>query len=385
MNKEISKKILKDIRAALNTQKADLHPPHFDKSDNYALDRCLTSSYVSSVGLEINKFEKSISDFTKAKYSIATVNGTSALHLSLIAIGVKENYEILIPSLSFVAPINAILYCKAIPHFIDVHNDFLGPDINKLEKYLKENTILKKNKLYNKKTKNIIYGILPIHLFGHPSKIDEILQIAKKYRLFVVEDAAEALGSFYKNKHVGTFGDVGILSFNGNKIITTGGGGMVITNNKKLAQKINHVSKTAKLNHPWNYIHDQIGYNYRMPNINAALGLSQLKKLNKYLIIKRKLNKKYNETFENNPYAKIFNEPENCKSNFWFQNIVLNEEFKIYKEQIIKYLNYNGIQCRPAWSMVHMFKYCKDFPKMNLSKTKNLYDRIISIPSNPSK
>ncbi len=383
IKKLIFNSILNDIREALKKNNAYLHNPYFDFADKKLIENCINSSFVSSAGKEISKFEKSIANYTNSKYAIATVNGTSALHISLLALGTKENYEILVPSLSFIAPINAVLYCKAIPHFIDIDEETLGFNVKKLDSYLGENTYLKKNRYYNKKTHNLIFGMIPVHLFGHPSDVVELKKIAKKYKLFILEDAAEALGSFYKNKHVGTFGDIGIFSFNGNKIITTGGGGVVVTNNKNIASKIRHISSTAKINHPWDYIHDQIGYNYRMPNLNAALGISQLAKLKKYLKRKRLLNKKYNKVFSDNQYVEIFNEPPNSKSNYWFQNILIKKKYKIYKDSIIEYLNNNGIQCRPAWSLVHKLEYCKKFPRMNLSKTKELYERIISIPSNP--
>ncbi len=379
--KIISNKIRESIKNVIYLEKAGLSEPNFDEQDISFLSKAISSSFVSTSGKEINLFEEQVSKFTKSKYAVAVVNGTSALHLSLKILGTKINDEIIMPSMTFIATANAISYCNAIPHFVEIEPANLGIDPGKLEKYLQSTTKIKNGNCINIKTKRIIRGIVPVHMFGHPSKIEEIIKVAQKFNLFVLEDAAEALGSFYKGKHLGTFSNMGILSFNGNKIITTGGGGIILTNNKKLWKKAYHLSKTSKVNHQFEFIHDQIGYNYRMPNLNAALGLSQLKKLNKNIKKRRSLFKKYFKEFKNNNFADIYVEPKFSKSNYWLQTLLLNENSKNYKNLILEFLNKSGYSCRPAWSLIHKLKIYKNSPKMKLNITEDIYDKIINIPS----
>jgi perosamine synthetase len=287
-----------------------LHEPYFCGNEWKYVKKTLDENYVSSIGSFVNKFEDQIKRFTKSKYAIPVVNGTEALHLSLVACGVNSNDEVLVPTITFVGTANAVTYSGATPHFVDSELETLGIDPIKLETYLEKITIKKGKFYFNKKTKRRIKAILPVHIFGNICKIDKILEIAKKYNLVVIEDAAEALGSFFKNKHAGTFGSIGCFSFNGNKILTTGGGGAIITNNKLLAKKIKHLSTTAKINHRWEYIHDEVGYNFRMPNLNAALGSAQIENLNKFLKSKRKLFNKYYDEFKyiTNKVEQLFEE-----------------------------------------------------------------------------
>ena len=383
--KKLSKNIINKLKKSLKVNKANLHSPIFNKDEINELTKCISSTFVSTSGNYINLFEKKISKITGAKYVISIVNGTSALDLCIKALNIKKNTEILVPSLTFIAPVNSIIYNNCNPHFVDVNSDTLGVDYKKLETYLRENCYFKNNKLINKKTKRSISAIIPVHLFGHPVRIDKILNIAKKYNLFLIEDAAEALGSYFKNKHLGTFGNLGVISFNGNKIITTGGGGVILSNNKNLANKIKHLSTTAKKPHLWNYIHDEVGYNYRMPNINAALGCAQLKKLKKILILKRKLFYNYKNSFLDDEYVDVFKEPKESKSNYWFQTLILKNKYRLHKENLLKDLNESKYQSRPAWSLVHKLKKYNKFPKMDLKNCENLYSRIINIPSNNFK
>lgn len=378
----ISKNIIELIQNSLNVKKANLHNPIFNTDEINELAKCIKSTFVSSVGKNIKLFEKKISKITNCENVISIVNGTSALDLSIKVLNIQTNTEIFVPSLTFIAPVNSILYNNCIPHFIDIDKSTLGINPDKLEIYIKKSFKFKNGYLINKKTKRKVSAIIPVHLFGHPLKIDKIIKIAKKYNLKVIEDAAEALGSFYKKKHLGTFGDLGVLSFNGNKIITTGAGGAILTKNKTLAKKIKHLSTTAKLDHPWNYIHDEIGYNYRMSNLNATLGLAQIKKINKILINKRKLFKIYEKNFKNNKYVDLFSEPSSSKSNYWFQTIIIKNEYSAYKEKILEDLNFKKIQSRPAWSLVHKLDKYKKYPKMDLRESVNLHNRIINIPSN---
>jgi len=307
--------IIKSIRKVVGKQKHHLHEPLFCGNEIKYLKKTITTNLVSSIGPFVKKFENQITKFTKSKYAISVVNGTEALHLSLVACGVKNNDEVLVPTITFVGTANAIVYSGGIPHFVDSEFETLGIDPLKLEKYLEEITIKKGKFYFNKKTKKRIKAIIPVHVFGNICKIDKLLKIAKKYNLVVIEDAAEALGSFFKNKHAGTFGLVGCFSFNGNKIITTGGGGAIITNNKSLSKKIRHLSTTAKINHRWEYIHDAVGYNFRMPNINAALGYAQMENLNNFLKSKRKLFLKYCSEFLKSSRIVVIKNPLHSKSN----------------------------------------------------------------------
>jgi len=286
-----------------------------------------------------------------------------------------------VPALTFVGTANAIVYCGGIPHFVDSENKTLGIDAKKLERYLNSIVIFKKNSAINKFTKRVIRAIVPVHIFGHSCQIDEIIRIAKKFNLIVIEDAAEALGSYYKNKHLGTFGLAGCLSFNGNKIVTTGGGGAVITNNKVFAQKIRHLSTTAKLEHKWEYIHDQVGHNLRMPNINAALGLAQLENLNKFLISKRKLFNSYFSVFSKINKIYLFQEKKYCKSNYWLNAIFLKKKFFKERNKILKYAHQKNIFIRPAWKPLHKLKPFRNMPRMNLDNTYKIYNACINLPS----
>ena len=294
-----------------------MHEPIFDKSDIKEINQCIKSGFVSSAGNQTLEFEKELKKFTKSKYAIAVVNGTMALYLALHALGIRKNHEVLLPSLTFVATANSILYCGAIPHFIDIEKNTLGVDCNKLENYLRKIVIFKKGKAFNKYTGREIKALVPVHLYGIPVQMDNLMKIAKKYKLKVIEDAAESLGSFFKGKHTGLFGNVGVLSFNGNKIITTGGGGALITNSTSLAKNLKHLSTTAKKIIKFDSFHNKLGFNFRMPGLNASLGIAQINKLNKYLKWKRKLNKIYQNIFNKNSNYKLIVENKNSKSNYW--------------------------------------------------------------------
>jgi len=276
---KIVKELLRILSELNLERKKGIHEPYFNKKESVYVQKSINSTYVSTVGDFIKKFENEIKKFTKSKYAVATVNGTSALHISMMTLGIGPNHEVLIPNLNYIGSSNATIYCGASPHFVDVDSKYLGIDTNKLRDYLKRNTFIKKNQTFNKKTFKKIIAIAPTHIFGQPSKMNEILDISKEFNLKIVEDAAESLGSFYKHKHTGTIGDVGILSFNGNKIITTGGGGMILTNNFKIYNQAKFLSQVSKKPHPWKYDYKGLGFNYRMPNLNAALGYAQIKKL----------------------------------------------------------------------------------------------------------
>jgi perosamine synthetase len=329
----------------------------------------------------VDKFEKQIAEYTSANCAVAVVNGTAALHVSLVLAGVKQNEEVLVPGLTFVATANAVSYCGAIPHFVDSEEATLGLDPFKLEDYLSSITEFSGGFCINKNTGRKISAIVPVHIFGHPCKIDVILEVARKYKIEVVEDAAESLGSFFKGKHTGTFGKLGAISFNGNKIITTGGGGMIITDDEELARQAKHLTTTAKVSHKWEYVHDKVGYNYRMPNLNAALGCAQLNRLSEFLQSKRDLFEKYLEKISPIDGIRLLSEPPKCSSNYWLQTIILDESNIALRDEILAVLNDAGLMSRPAWKAMHKLIPFKDCPRMDMHTTDCLEKRIINLPS----
>ena len=342
---------------------------------------CIESTFVSSVGKYVDRFEQEIAEYTGAKHAVAVVNGTAALHISLILAGVKKNSEVLVPGLTFVATANAVCYIGAVPHFVDSEEETFGICPKKLDNYLSDTCDIQNDVCINKKTGRQITAIIPVHIFGHPCKIEEILEVAKKYKIEVVEDAAESLGSFYKGKHTGTFGKLGTISFNGNKIITTGGGGMIITDDKQLAHQAKHLTTTAKVPHKWEYVHDQVGYNYRMPNLNAAFGCAQLQRLPEFLQSKRELYERYCEQLSGLDGIQLFQEPSNCSSNYWLQTITLDEPNEVLRNDILSALNEAGLMSRPAWTGLHKLKHFKDLPRMDMRVVNSLEKRIINVPS----
>ncbi len=378
---KLSIQISEGIKDAIGDSKFFLHEPRFDELEKNILNKCIDSSFVSSVGEYVNIFENMLEDFTGCKRAIALVNGTSALHLALKVLDIKPNEEIICPPLTFVATANAISYLKAKPHFVDIDEKTLGIDPVALEVWLEKIVVEKDGKSINKNTGRIISAIIPVHTFGHPLEINSIVEIAKRFKLKVIEDAAESLGSFYKDKHTGTFGNAGILSFNGNKIITTGGGGALLTNDEKVADYAKHISTTAKVKHQWKFIHDQIGFNYRLPNLNAALGCAQMQKLTSFINSKRNLYLKYSKVFKSIEGIKLFIEPLNSRSNYWLQTLILEKKYQNELEKILEHTNQLGIMTRPAWELLNHLDMFKDCPKAPLPIAESLSKRIINIPS----
>jgi len=378
----LTQKIYESIRNVVGEDSfIPLHTPFFGKTEEKYVVDCIRSNFVSSVGEYVDKFEKAIREYTKTKYTILTVNGTSALHICLLLTDVKKDDEVLVPSMTFVATPNAVWYIGAVPHFVDVNKESLGIDPFKLDEYLSKIAEVQENKCYNKKTHRQIKAIIPMHTFGHPVDMDELTSVAERYKLTIIEDAAEALGSLYKNKHVGNFSKMAILSFNGNKIITTGGGGAVLTNNEDLAKKVKHLTTTAKKPHPWEYVHDMVGYNYRMPALNASLGLAQIEKLDGFVEKKRILAEKYKESLKDVEEIEFFVEPGYARSNYWLNAIILNKEYTDARDEILEETNKNGIMTRPVWKLMHKLEMFKDCPRMDLSVSESLEKRIINIPS----
>ena len=378
--------IINKIKKTLDNSKkfTPLHEPYFDRNEFLEVKKCLKSTFVSSAGNMTKIFENKINHLTKSKFSIALINGTSALHLSLKSLGIKNNDEVLTPSLTFAGTTNAIIMSGAIPHFIESEYESLGVDPLKLEKYLSKNSTIRNGTCYNKKTGRKISALVVVHVFGHPAKIDKLLKISKKFKLPLIEDAAECIGSFFKKKHLGTFGKIGVISFNGNKTITTGGGGVILTNNSKIYKKALHLSLGGKKKHKWEYIHDEAGFNYRMPAINASIGIAQLKKLNKLIKYKRNLYRKYSRNFKNISGFELLKEPKNSFSNYWLQTILLSKKLSKLKNQILSNTNLKNIMTRPIWRPMHLMKCYKHFPKMKLQVSEDIYSRVINLPSSPS-
>lgn len=364
-----------------------LHAPVFNGNEKKYLIECIDSTFVSSVGKYVDLFEKRIAEYTDAKYAVATVNGTSALHIALILAGVKPDDEVITQPLTFVATANAIKYCGANPVFLDVDLDTMGLSPKALRSWLEENVELRESKIktkvklpqvYNKSTGRRIAACLPMHTFGHPCHIDEIVDICEHYNIPVVEDAAESLGSFYKNVHTGTFGKIGVLSFNGNKTVTTGGGGMIITNDNTLATRAKHITTTAKVLHQYEFVHDEIGFNYRLPNINAALGVAQMENLELIINNKRETALKYLSFFENSD-IEFINDPANGKSNYWLNSIKVRDIKQ--RDEFLKITNDNNIMTRPIWRLMNKLEMFKDSQCGDLSNSEWLEDRVVNIPS----
>jgi len=356
-----------------------LHKPIFKGNEKKYILETIESSYVSSVGEFVNRFEDAIARYTGAKYAVATVNGTSALHIALKIAGVEQKTEVITQSLTFVATINAIRYCNSIPTFVDVSPDTLGLCYKSLRDFLENHAEIRDDGMcWNKTTNRRISACLPMHTFGFPVELDQIRNLCVQYNIKLVEDSAESLGSFYKGQHTGTVGDVAIVSFNGNKIITSGGGGMIITNDSDFAKKASHITTTAKLPHRWSFSHDEVGYNYRMPNLNAALGLAQMESLPIYLKQKRIIAEQYQDWGEKHG-VQFLKEPEDSKSNYWL-NTILTDSRKDRDEWLSMTYD-NGVMTRPAWTPMHQLSINKDCMVFDLFHTEMLFDKIINVPS----
>ncbi len=356
-----------------------LHEPVFIGNEKKYLNDCIDSTFVSSVGKYVDRFEKEFAEYVGSKYAVATVNGTSALHISLLLAGVESGDEVITQPLTFIATCNAISYCGAKPVFVDVDRDTMGLSPESLKKFLEENCEVVDEKCINKTTNATIKACVPMHTFGHPCKIDEIQKVCAEWHITLIEDAAESLGSRYKNKHTGTFGKLGAFSFNGNKIITSGGGGAIVTDDEELAKRAKHLTTTAKVPHPYEYVHDEVGYNYRMPNLNAALLVAQLEQLDKFLQNKRELTLKYEELFKEYDDIEFVKEPQNATSNYWLQAVVL--ENLETRNKFLEYTNKSGIMTRPIWKLMNELEMFKDTQCSGLDNAKYLEERVVNIPS----
>jgi len=355
-----------------------LHRPVFEGNERKYLVNCIDSNFVSSVGEKVNQFEKDIAKYTGSKYAIATVNGTAALHIAIELAGVKPGDEVISQALTFIATCNAISYTGAKPTFIDVDIDTMGMSPLALKKFLETNCKKKDGKVVNKTSGKRIGACIPMHTFGFPCRIEEISEICSSWDIPLIEDAAESLGSYVNKKHTGTFGAIGTLSFNGNKVITTGGGGMIITNNSDLAVRAKHITTTAKVPHPYEFIHDQMGYNYRMPNLNAALGCAQMERLDDFLKIKLELADKW-DLFFSQRNAEFVKPIKGYKANHWLNAIILDS--KEDRDDFLKFTNENGVMTRPIWRLMSELSMFKNCQSDGLQNSIWLEGRVVNIPS----
>ncbi len=358
-----------------------LHAPIFEGNEIKYVTDCIESNFVSSVGEYVNRLEEMLQEYTGAKYAVVTVNGTAALHVSLILCDVVRDDEVLMPALTFIATANAVSYIGATPHFVDVDEETLGVDAEKLNEYLADISEIKDGYCFNKQSGKRIKAIVPMHTFGHSVDMDALNVVAKKYNIEVIEDAAESLGSFYKDKHTGNHSKLSAISFNGNKIITTGGGGAILTNDETLAKKAKHITTTAKIPHKWEFNHDMIGFNYRMPALNAALGVAQMEQMDKFVKVKRELALRYIEAFKDIEGVNIFKEPKYAKSNYWLNVLVLERGYEDMRDELLQVTNDAGIMTRPVWTLMNKLEMFKECPKMDLSVSESLQMRLINIPS----
>ncbi len=358
-----------------------LHEPVIGELEKSYLNRMIDSGFVSSVGEYVSEFEQRVAEYTGSKHAVAVTNGTAALHLSLLCAGVKPGDEVITQSLTFVATANAISYCGATPVFVDVDDNNLGLSSSRLKDWIHTNCEFNGKQLINKKTGNRVAACVPMHTFGNACSITEIKSLCEEFGLPLIEDAAEALGSFINGKHLGVIGDFGVLSFNGNKIITTGGGGVVLTQSKETAQWLKHMSTTAKQPHPYRFIHDAIGFNYRMPNINAALGCAQLDRLAQLIASKQKLYQAYKSFFEAQK-SEIFTfvRPDQwCESNFWLNSVKVNNEENF--TQLLEQANQQNIMLRPVWTPLHQLSMYQNCAHDGLEVTRRLSRTLVNLPS----
>ena len=344
---------------------------------------CLDSTFVSSVGEHVNQFEDSLADFTGARHAIAVVNGTAALSVALSLAGVERDTEVIVPALSFVGTANAVAHLGAVPHFVDSEQTSLGMAPEPLSEHLAKVTTHSDGQVINRLTGRRISAIVPMHTYGHPVDMAPLMEVANSYGLPVVEDAAESLGSTYHDQHTGTFGLLGILSFNGNKIITTGGGGAILTDDDQLAKRAKHLTTTAKQLHRWDFVHDEVAWNYRLPNLNAALGCAQMERLPKFIERKRLLAQQYQDAFASSKSFVFVDEPPDTRSNYWLSTVRLLTAQNGAREHVLEATNDAGFQCRPAWQLLHTLPMYTDSPRANLEAAELLASSLINLPSSP--
>ncbi len=368
------------IRKLFNTEDfIPLHAPRFLGNEKKYLNECIDSTFVSSVGKFVDRFEEMVAEYTGARRAVVCVNGTNALHLAMLLSGVDREDEVLTQALTFVATCNAISYIGAQPIFIDVDRDTMGLSPAALKRWLTENTVIDaQGECKNINTGKRIKACIPMHTFGHPCRIEEIAEICKAYHIDLIEDAAESIGSLYKGKHTGTFGKIGVLSFNGNKTITTGGGGMMLFDNEELGKYAKHLSTQAKVPHQWEFVHDHIGYNYRMPNINAAIGCAQMEYIESFIADKRDTAEQYKSFFAGSE-MNFITEPLNSRSNYWLNGVLLKD--RETRDLFLKYTNDHGVMTRPAWCLMNKLNMFQNCQHDDLENSIWIESRLVNLPS----
>jgi perosamine synthetase len=358
-----------------------LHGPTLDGNEWRYVKECIDTAWVSSAGGYVVQFERELARYTGAGHAVAVVNGTAALHVALMLAGVGRDDEVLLPSLTFVATANAVSYLAAVPHFGDVSGTTLGLDPAKLDEHLATVAERRGEACYNRSTGRRVAAVVPVHTFGHPVDLAGLQRVAAEWQIPIVEDAAESLGSYYHGTHTGRVGRLGVLSFNGNKIVTTGAGGAILTDDLSVAARARHLTTTAKLPHPWEYVHDEVGYNYRMPNVNAAIGCGQLERLPGLLDRKRRLAERYVRAFSDVDGVRVFTEPPGCRSNYWLNTLVLDRADAALRDRVLAALNDAGLQSRPVWRPMHRLPMYRHCPRAGLAVTEDLAARVINVPS----
>lgn len=374
---------LQAVRAVLGptTATIPLHEPELGgRAWEYVKD-CIDTGWVSSVGSYVDRFERDLAEVTSASHAVATVNGTAALHVCLLLAGVRPGDEVLMPALTFIATANALSYAQGVPHFVDSEPVSLGVDAPKLDAYLREVAEVRDGQSFNRRTGARIHALVVMHVFGHPCDLDALSDLADRWRLVLIEDAAESLGSSYKGRHTGNVGRLAALSFNGNKVVTTGGGGAIITSDPVLARRAKHLTTTARVPHRWSFLHDEVGYNYRLPNLNAALGCAQLEQLGSLLERKRRLASRYEQALAGLDGLSFLMEPAGTRGNYWLNAIVLTPPQAHRRDGLLAVLNDAGYMSRPLWTLMHRLPMYADCPRMPLPVAESLEARVVNVPS----
>jgi perosamine synthetase len=366
---------------ATNERPVSLHEPRFAGHEWDYVKQCLDSGWVSSSGRFVDEFEARLATLCGTKSAIAVVNGTAALHVALRLMGVGPGDEVMVPALTFVATANAVTYCGAVPHFVDADAHSLGLDPQKLKLHLERIAVRRNGACINSQTGRAMRAVVPVHVFGHPVDMDALKAVCDPFALPIVEDATESLGSTYRGRPCGGLGHVGVLSFNGNKIVTTGGGGALITNDAELARHARHLTTTAKVPHQWAFVHDEIGWNYRLPNLNAALGLAQLEQLDGFVAAKRQLARRYAQAFAPLSGVTFVTEPKGTASNYWLNAILLDDDSGLARDAVLQASHAAGLLTRPAWTPMHQLAIFRDCPRADLAAAESIARRLVNLPS----
>ena len=376
--------ILRRVRSVVGGgTKVALHEPTFAGREWDYVKQCIDTGWVSSVGSFVDRFEQALCERSGAAHAVAVVNGTEALHVALLLAGVEPDDEVLVPTLTFVATANAVVYCGAVPHFVDACWESLGIGPAALAAYLEQTLLIEGGVAVNRQTGRRVRAIVPVHVFGHAVDLAPLVELADRFRLALIEDATEALGSFYRNKPVASGARLAVLSFNGNKIVTTGGGGAILTDDPEIARRAKHLTTTAKLPHPWAFEHDEVGYNYRLPNLNAALGCAQLEQLDDFVERKRTLAARYFDAFDRVSGVRVFREPEFSRSNYWLNALVLDETLASRRDDLLAACHAEGILARPTWRLLHELKPFASAPRMPSPLAEDIHRRVLNVPSSP--